>query len=148
MSLNVFEQIASSSTEFWAVGLADAALKSLLILVVVQLAIMMTRRASASTRHFIWVLGVLGCLVIPVLTLALPKWQVFSIRQIGFRQDVQADAHRGNSAKEAQASSMPMTIRAGDQSRESQVDRSSRRLVAPAVAVTVVDSPTQLPRLP
>src|SRR6187399_1472695 len=38
------------------------------------------RRASASTRHFVWALGLLSALVAPALTLAIPRWELPIVR--------------------------------------------------------------------
>src|SRR5512132_2992206 len=34
------------------------------------------RRASAATRHFLWLLAVLSVVVLPAVTLAIPQWSV------------------------------------------------------------------------
>src|SRR5262245_20095509 len=44
----------------------------LMIAAVVLLALMY--RASAATRHFVWMLVVVGLLLMPVLSAALPEW--------------------------------------------------------------------------
>jgi HEAT repeat protein/beta-lactamase regulating signal transducer with metallopeptidase domain len=54
----------------------DAILKSTALLALTALASLLLRRASAATRHMIWTLGLLGALVLPLLSLAVPRWQV------------------------------------------------------------------------
>src|SRR5688572_29347539 len=54
----------------------DAVAKASLILAVAALAAVALRRASASARHFVWTLGLLSALVAPLLSVALPRWQV------------------------------------------------------------------------
>lgn len=56
--------------------LGDASLKGLLILALVGLALLAGRRASASARHLILLLALASFLALPLLTLALPGWQV------------------------------------------------------------------------
>ena len=36
--------------------------------------LVMSRRASAATRHFVWVLAILGILLLPLASLAVPEW--------------------------------------------------------------------------
>jgi len=54
----------------------DATVKTTLLLAVVTVAAILSRRASASFRHLLWALG-LGCaLFLPVLSWNLPQWHV------------------------------------------------------------------------
>ena len=54
----------------------DAALKGTLLLAVAGLLCLLGRRWSAAIHHLIWSLGLTSLLVLPVLSLALPAWQV------------------------------------------------------------------------
>src|SRR5687767_11729944 len=54
----------------------DAVAKASLILGVAALVAVALRRASASARHFVWTLGLLSALVAPLLSVALPRWEV------------------------------------------------------------------------
>jgi len=54
----------------------DAALKGALLLAVAGLLCVLGRRWSAAARHLTWSLGLTSLLVLPVLSLALPAWQV------------------------------------------------------------------------
>ena len=58
--LSVADAIAKASLLFAAAGLASLAL----------------RRRSAAARHMIWTLALLSVLVLPVLSIALPHWQL------------------------------------------------------------------------
>ena len=52
----------------------DTALKGILLLGLTAVAVSVMRRASASARYLIWLLGVGGLLMLPLLSSSLPKW--------------------------------------------------------------------------
>ena len=54
----------------------DAAWKGILLLAAVWVTTKLMKRASASTRHFVWVAAIAGVLALPILSAALPKWHV------------------------------------------------------------------------
>ncbi len=54
----------------------DLAVKSLVVMLVCCAAAAVLFRASAARRHLVWTLGIAALLVLPVLSLALPAWQV------------------------------------------------------------------------
>ena len=56
--------------------LVDAAVRSVVILGVAAVAALALRRASAAARHWAWVLGFAGVLLLPVLSANLPGWHV------------------------------------------------------------------------
>ncbi|HEY7195108.1 MAG TPA: M56 family metallopeptidase, partial [Gemmatimonadales bacterium] len=58
----------------------DAIVKTSLILGLTALTAALLRRASASARHMVWALGLMGALAAPALTLALPRWEVPVVR--------------------------------------------------------------------
>jgi beta-lactamase regulating signal transducer with metallopeptidase domain/protocatechuate 3,4-dioxygenase beta subunit len=60
----------------WLAVLLDVALKGTLVLLTAALFALGARRASAATRHLAWALALYGLLALPVLSLALPGWQV------------------------------------------------------------------------
>jgi HEAT repeat protein/beta-lactamase regulating signal transducer with metallopeptidase domain len=55
---------------------ADAVVKATLLLAVAAVASAALRQASAALRHLIWTLALCGALMLPVLAIALPRWQV------------------------------------------------------------------------
>jgi beta-lactamase regulating signal transducer with metallopeptidase domain len=63
------------SGEAW-LPVIDAIAKATVILVVAALASFALRRASAAARHLVWTLALTSAVVLPVLSLALPRWQV------------------------------------------------------------------------
>lgn len=56
--------------------LVDATLKVTVLLATAGIATLASRRASATTRHLVWSLAVLGALALPLFSLALPSWQL------------------------------------------------------------------------
>ena len=56
--------------------IADAVVKATVILLAAALTSVILRKASAALRHLVWTLALFGALVLPVVSLALPKWQL------------------------------------------------------------------------
>src|SRR5919108_5768218 len=56
--------------------LIDALLKVTLLLAAAALATMALHRASAAVRHLFWTLALAGALFLPILSIALPRWQL------------------------------------------------------------------------
>lgn len=56
--------------------LLDMAVRSLIVMVVPVLTVLAMRRASAATRHSMWLAGFAGLLILPALTLLLPGWRI------------------------------------------------------------------------
>jgi beta-lactamase regulating signal transducer with metallopeptidase domain/peroxiredoxin len=56
--------------------LADTTLKSFVIFAVAGLFAFCFRRKSAAMRGFVWSMAIVGCLIIPLFSLVLPKWEV------------------------------------------------------------------------
>jgi HEAT repeat protein/beta-lactamase regulating signal transducer with metallopeptidase domain len=54
----------------------DAVAKASLILAVTALAAASLRRASASARHLVWMLGLVSALAVPALGIVTPKWEL------------------------------------------------------------------------
>ena len=73
MTLN--DLLPSSTLTAW-LPLLDAIAKATIILGVAGLTTVLLRRASAASRHLVWTAALLAALVLPVLSLALPRWQM------------------------------------------------------------------------
>lgn len=58
------------------IPIADVVLKATLLLLGAALASFLLRRRSAAVRHMIWTLALASVLILPVLSVALPRWQV------------------------------------------------------------------------
>ena len=75
MNLSLINGPAFDAITPWLPAI-DAILKSTALLVLTAGVSLFLRRASAATRHMIWTLGLLGALVLPALSLAVPRWQL------------------------------------------------------------------------
>ena len=56
--------------------LVDTTLKSFVIFAVAGLFVCCLRHKSAAVRGFVWGMAIIGCLVVPLFSLMLPKWEV------------------------------------------------------------------------
>ncbi len=56
--------------------LVDTTMKSFVIFAVAGLFAFCFRRKSAAVRGFVWSMAIVGCLIVPVLSLILPKWEL------------------------------------------------------------------------
>ena len=56
--------------------LVDTTLKSFVIFAIAGVFAFCLRRKSAAMRGFIWSMAIVGCLIIPLLSLVLPKWEL------------------------------------------------------------------------
>ena len=75
--MNALSGLLSNGESLRYVGLlADASVKAAAALVAVWATCLLLRRQSAGVRHLVWSLGVLSTVAVPVLSLALPQWQI------------------------------------------------------------------------
>ena len=56
--------------------LVNTTMKSFVIFAVAGLFIFCLRRKSAAVRGFVWSMAILGCLIVPLFSFILPKWEV------------------------------------------------------------------------
>jgi HEAT repeat protein/beta-lactamase regulating signal transducer with metallopeptidase domain len=75
--MSLISELASwtSATIPW-LQVADAVGKASILLGAAGVASVVLKRASASIRHLIWTLALVGSLVVPALSMALPRWSV------------------------------------------------------------------------
>ncbi len=78
--VQLHESFASAVDHFSRALLLDAAVRSVVFLGLVALAVLGMRRASAATRHWAWLLGFVGLLLLPVTAAAVPGWRVLPRR--------------------------------------------------------------------
>jgi HEAT repeat protein/beta-lactamase regulating signal transducer with metallopeptidase domain len=57
-------------------SIADATIKATLVLAAAAVASVALSRASAAVRHLVWTLALVSGMVLPVLSMALPRWQL------------------------------------------------------------------------
>jgi beta-lactamase regulating signal transducer with metallopeptidase domain len=60
----------------WVIVLVDVAVKSIVILGVAAAVTLGLRGASAALRHHVWAVALGGLLLLPLLSIVLPQWQV------------------------------------------------------------------------
>jgi len=68
--------IETLETNLWLQFLIDATMKSVVIFAVAGLFGFILRRHSAAVRGLVWSLAIVGCLIVPFLSLTLPQWEV------------------------------------------------------------------------
>src|SRR5688572_17669040 len=56
--------------------LAAIVLKGSLLMIAAAVTVALMFRASAATRHFIWTLTIAGLLMLPVMSMTLPAWEI------------------------------------------------------------------------
>ena len=60
----------------WLAVLLDASIKSILVLALASVMHLALKRSSAAFRHLIWLLAVVSCLCLPVISVTLPSWRL------------------------------------------------------------------------
>jgi hypothetical protein len=73
--MRTFDLFAGDFGTSW-ITIADVVVKATLLFLSAGLASFLLRRRSAALRHIIWTLALVGVLVLPMLSMALPHWQL------------------------------------------------------------------------
>jgi HEAT repeat protein/beta-lactamase regulating signal transducer with metallopeptidase domain len=73
--MRTFDLFAADFGTSW-ISVADLVLKATLLFLSAGVASFLLRRRSAALRHVIWTLALAGVLVLPMLSMALPRWQL------------------------------------------------------------------------
>jgi HEAT repeat protein/beta-lactamase regulating signal transducer with metallopeptidase domain len=73
--MRTFDLFAADFGTAW-ISVADVVLKATLLFLCAGVASFLLRRRSAALRHIIWTLALAGVLVLPMLSMALPHWQL------------------------------------------------------------------------
>ena len=68
--------IETLEANLWLKFLVDATLKSIVIFAVAGVFAFVLRHQSAALRGLVWSMAIVGCLIVPLCSLALPKWDV------------------------------------------------------------------------
>ena len=68
--------IETLETNLWLQFLIDTTVKSFVIFAVAGVFGFILRRRSAAARGLVWSLAILGCLIVPLFSLTLPRWEV------------------------------------------------------------------------
>ena len=106
--------------------LVDSIIKATLILVLAACASLALRRASAAVRHLVWTLALCSAVVLPVLTVVLPKWQVPLVR-------IASDAPVVHGALDLEESATP--------GRQPRIEKSDAIAIVDAAPVALAPEP-------
>ena len=68
--------------------LVDTTLKSFVIFAIAGLFVFCLRRKSAAVRGFVWGMAIVGCLIVPLFSLMLPKWEVNVLPETPIRSEI------------------------------------------------------------
>jgi len=128
----------------WLPILLDAAIKGAIVLGVAGMIVLFMRRASAAARHLVWTLGLGSLLLLPVLSAALPAWQVLPPWLNWGQPAAQADA-AGMSPASTSSPAQPGIAFPPDR-RESLAG--GRAWAAPAIAGAAARGPAPVARGP
>jgi beta-lactamase regulating signal transducer with metallopeptidase domain len=93
--------------------LLDAAVKGAAVLLGVGLIALTMRRASAAARHLVWTTGLVGLLMLPLISAVTPKWEVLPdwLRPESLTTEVADDRETERSAGRASPSqSLPSPV--------------------------------------
>ena len=66
----------------WLAILLDASIKSVIVLALAAGLNLALKRSSAAFRHLIWLLAVVSCLCLPVISMTLPSWRLPVVPQM------------------------------------------------------------------
>lgn len=75
----MFELPFISSGGAW-LSVADAVAKATVVFATAGILSFALRRRSAAARHMVWTLALIGVLVLPALSMALPRWQLALVK--------------------------------------------------------------------
>ena len=84
--------------------LVDTTMKSFVIFAVAGLFVCCLRRKSAAVRGFVWGMAIVACLIVPLFSLLLPKWEVNVLPEMSIRSETY------RSADNAQPATTPVSI--------------------------------------
>ena len=84
--------------------LVDTTVKSFVICAVAGLFIFCLRRKSAAVRGFVWGMAIVACLIVPLFSFFLPKWEVNVLPEMPIRSETY------RSVDNAQSSTTPVSV--------------------------------------
>ncbi|MFN0125714.1 MAG: M56 family metallopeptidase, partial [Verrucomicrobiales bacterium] len=82
----------------------DSALKGAVLLAVAAFAALALSKASAATRHLVWLVAVVALLAVPVLSVALPEWRILPTWEKAPVESVSAASERTSGTHRIDAS--------------------------------------------
>ena len=109
----------------------DAIVKASLILSLTALAAASLRRASASARHLVWMLGLISALAVPALSLVTPRWELPIVK---ITQAPQSTTQRQSGVPDASSAAPLPHVKPVPSSQSSPASPSSRMPFSPSPA--------------
>jgi beta-lactamase regulating signal transducer with metallopeptidase domain len=94
--------------------LIDGAIKATLLLAIAAVTTTLLRHASAAARHLVWTSSLIGALLLPLASMAIPQWQV---PLITLSQPASSRASRGPAGSAATSAAAEMRARLGQSTR-------------------------------
>lgn len=109
--------------------LVDMAVKGIVILALATMVAAALRRSSAATRHLVWALALIGLLLLPMLALVMPKWQLPILPPVA-SSSASTSAVQGDPRADGKRANAPPMVQSGGS-------------IAPAAATTPMSAGTE-----
>jgi beta-lactamase regulating signal transducer with metallopeptidase domain len=121
----------------WLPALATLAVKATVILLLAVLAAALLRRSSAAMRHLVWLAGMGGVLLLPLVAAVSPAWELRVLPAPGTLERI-LDESLAAPAPDARAPSVALAVGAPPSERVEPAGRSVGSWITGAMAAIVV----------
>jgi HEAT repeat protein/beta-lactamase regulating signal transducer with metallopeptidase domain len=111
--MTVNDLLPSPTWTAW-LPLLDPIVKATIILGLAGVTTVLLRRASAASRHLVWTAALLGTLILPVLSIALPRWQMPIVTFAAAPPSPALDNNADDASRRMSASMQAKAVERGD----------------------------------